>query len=75
MYVHNYACFLVAKLIRTNLFSFSEKMFKLTYSNVEIKKMSESKTPASKRGQGNEGGERREVGGGMGQSLKEGGER
>ena len=35
--IHNLVCFIEFKLIRKNLFSLSEKVFKLTYSNVEIK--------------------------------------
>ena len=35
-------CFLVAKLIRRNLFYSSEKVLKLTLSNVEMKKNSGS---------------------------------
>ena len=56
-------CFLVATLIRRNLFYSSEKELKLTLSNVEFKKNSggntPGRTPASGGGEGRGVGERR----------------
>ena len=57
-------CFLVAKLIRRNLFYSSEKVLKLTLSNVEIKKKFRGYTPGLPlQGEGGKRSRGEEVGG------------
>ena len=63
--IHNLVCYIEFKLIRKNLFSLSEKVFKLTYSDVEIKIFSWGNTldPGSGEEEG-ESGEKEGVRGG-----------
>ena len=47
-------CFLVAKLVRRNMFYSAEKVLKITLSNVEMKTNSGGKTPDPGGGEGRE---------------------